>query len=180
MAAPLHRAISAHFSAIPAWRLADTGCNFPIMKTILTPVDFSSASDSVVEQAAALARVFNGRVVLVSVIQPLVIASEFAPPPESIAEITSAGEKSAVEHLARFQARLHAAGIAAEAIQCRGPAVAHIVEQAKRVAADFIVMGSHGHTAFYELVVGSTTHGVLLRASCPVVIVPRPMQRSPR
>jgi nucleotide-binding universal stress UspA family protein len=34
------------------------------------------------------------------------------------------------------------------------------------------VMGSHGHTALYDLLVGSTTHGVLMRAICPVVIIP--------
>ncbi|MBI4621943.1 MAG: universal stress protein [Verrucomicrobia bacterium] len=50
--------------------------------------------------------------------------------------------------------------------------------QAEKNAADFIVMGSHGHTALYDLVVGSTTHGVLRRATCPVVIVPRPMQKA--
>lgn len=162
--------------------MADAGQRtyFAGMKTILTPVDFSSASEAVVTEAAALARVFGGRVVLLSVIQPLIIASEFAPPPESIAEITTAGERSAVEHLARFQERLRAEGITVEAIQGKGQPVAHILEQAKKNAADFIVMGSHGHTALYELVVGSTTHGVLLRASCPVVIVPRAMQRSSR
>ena len=37
----------------------------------------------------------------------------------------------------------------------------HIIEQAQRVSADYIVMGSHGHTALYDLIVGSTTHGEL-------------------
>jgi Zn-dependent M28 family amino/carboxypeptidase len=45
-------------------------------------------------------------------------------------------------------------------------------EWAEKHDADFIVMGSHGHTAFYDLLVGSTTHGVLMRSKCPVVIVP--------
>jgi nucleotide-binding universal stress UspA family protein len=41
------------------------------------------------------------------------------------------------------------------------------------------VMGSHGHTALYDLLVGSTTHGVLMRAQCPVVIVPSAKQKKP-
>jgi nucleotide-binding universal stress UspA family protein len=49
-----------------------------------------------------------------------------------------------------------------------------ILDQAARVSADYVVMGSHGHTALYDLLVGSTTHGVLLRAPCPVVITPGP------
>jgi nucleotide-binding universal stress UspA family protein len=53
-----------------------------------------------------------------------------------------------------------------------GLAAEAIAEAARRFAADYIVMGSHGHTAFYDLVIGSTTHGVIQRAKCPVVIVP--------
>jgi len=41
------------------------------------------------------------------------------------------------------------------------------------------VVGSHGHGAFYDLLVGSTTHGLLLRASCPVLIVPAHATRAP-
>ena len=48
----------------------------------------------------------------------------------------------------------------------------NVIEQANTCDPDYIVMGSHGHTAFYDLLVGSTTHGVLMRAKCPVVIVP--------
>jgi nucleotide-binding universal stress UspA family protein len=57
-------------------------------------------------------------------------------------------------------------------VQVVGSPVQHITSEAERTEADYIVMGSHGHTALYELLVGSTTHGVLKRAHCPVVIVP--------
>jgi nucleotide-binding universal stress UspA family protein len=57
-----------------------------------------------------------------------------------------------------------------EGVQCVGAPIQHIVRQA--ATADYVAMGSHGHTALYDLLVGSTTHGVLMRAKCPVVIVP--------
>lgn len=142
------------------------------MQTILAPVDFSDATDAIVAEAVKLARALNGRVVLLSVIQPPVITSEYAPIMENMAEITAAGEKAAVKHLARLQAQLQSQSVPSEIVQLNGAPVAHIVEQAKKFSADFIVMGSHGHTAFYDLLVGSTTHGVLLRATCPVVIIP--------
>jgi len=142
------------------------------MKTILAPVDFSDATDAVIAQAIDLARALNGRVVLLSVIQPPVITSEYAPMMENIAEITAAGEKAAVKHLARLQAQLQSEFIPGEIVQLNGAPVPHIVEQARKFSADYIVMGSHGHTAFYDLLVGSTTHGVLMRATCPVVIMP--------
>lgn len=142
------------------------------MKTILAPVDFSSATDAVVAEAARLAVAIQGRVVLLSVIQPPVITSEYAPLMENIAEITAAGEKASSIHLAKIQDLLQNQKIPTETVQFSGAPIQHIIEQAAKFAADYIVMGSHGHTALYDLLVGSTTHGILLRASCPVVIVP--------
>ena len=142
------------------------------MKTILAPIDFSGVSDAVVNEAATLARALNGRVVLLTVIQPPIITSEYAPMMENLAEITAAGEKAAARKMAEIERRLQVDLIPAETIQVNGAPVAHIVEQAAKLGADYIVMGSHGHTAVYDLLVGSTTHGVLMRARCPLVIVP--------
>lgn len=142
------------------------------MKTVLTPIDFSSVSDAVVAEATALAKALDGRIVLLTVIQPPVITSEYAPMMDNLGEITAAGEKAAASNLAKIEDRLRAESIPTETIQVNGAPVIHIVEQAQKLGADYIVMGSHGHTAVYDLLVGSTTHGVLMRAKCPVVIVP--------
>ena len=148
------------------------------MKTILAAVDSSGASELVANETLALAAAgASVRVVLLTVVQPPVITSEYAPMIENLAEITTAGEKAAARHLKRMQDRFQAAEIPVTAVQRTGGPIAHILQQAEEHQADYIVMGSHGHTAFYDLLVGSTTHGVLLRASCPVVIVPPKKQR---
>lgn len=144
------------------------------VKTILAPVDFSTATEGVVAQASSLAQAMNGRVVLLSVIQPPAITSEYAPLMENIAEIRAAGENAAAKNLARLQDQLQQQQIPCETVQLNGAPILNIIEHAKKLAADYIVMGSHGHTALYDLLVGSTTHGVLMRATCPVVILPAP------
>jgi Universal stress protein family len=45
---------------------------------------------------------------------------------------------------------------------------------ARPLEAAYIVLGSHGHTALYELIVGGTAAGILRDASCPVLIIPPP------
>ena len=105
-------------------------------------------------------------------IQPPAAVADYAPLLQDIAEITAAGEKAAATRLASLQEKLRADGVASECVQVVGAPVSHIAAEAERVDADYIVMGSHGHTALYELLVGSTTHGILKRATCPVVIVP--------
>ena len=37
---------------------------------------------------------------------------------------------------------------------------------------DMIVVGSHGRSAMYQLLVGSVSEGVLHKSECPIVVVP--------
>ena len=48
-----------------------------------------------------------------------------------------------------------------------------ILETAERSRIDLIVLGSHGHTAWERLILGSTAHAVALHAKCSVEIVRR-------
>lgn len=154
------------------------------MKTILAAVDFSGITESVVSTAVQLARALEGKVVLLSVVQPPLVATEYAPYVDNLADIEAAADDSVERRLAETKTRLAAEQVPIEVMHLKGPPVANITEVAAERNADYIVMGSHGHTAFYDLLVGSTTHGVLLRAPCPVVIVPpksgrRPIEQKP-
>jgi nucleotide-binding universal stress UspA family protein len=62
----------------------------------------------------------------------------------------------------------------------RRPAVEAILGQARRVKATAIVVGSRGHGAMRRLLLGSVSHSVVGRASCPVLVVkyqPQKLQR---
>ena len=142
------------------------------MKTIFAPVDFSGITEAVVSEATSLAREFGGRVVLFTVVQPPAVFGEYAPILENIAEINAAGEKHAIRQLEKLEVKVQAQGVSVESSHAVGAPIALIVNAAEQCEADYVVMGSHGHTALYDLLVGSTTHGVLMRAKCPVVIVP--------
>jgi nucleotide-binding universal stress UspA family protein len=142
------------------------------MKTILAPVDSSPTSNDVVAAAAALAQSVGGRLILLTVVQPPVFTAEYSVLMDNVMEITAIGERAAANHLAKLQTQIERTGLPVETVQQSGSPVMHIIEQAEKYQADYVVMGSHGHTAFYDLLVGSTTRGVLKRAHCPVVIVP--------
>ena len=142
------------------------------MKTILVPVDFSAASTLVVAEAVALGRAVNARLVVLHVVQPPVIVdSEFGP--QMSAEYSVAASDSAAKQLRHLQQKLKSEGNTVETRHLVGLPGSSIIEVAENVEADYIVLGSHGHGAFYDLVVGSTTSRVLKQAKCPVVVVPR-------
>src|SRR5688500_15892232 len=101
------------------------------MKTILAPVDFSEVSKSVENEAAALARAFDGRVVLLSVVQPPVVLSEYAGMMD-VAQITAAGEKNVARQLEALENTLKNEFIKVESVQMMGTPVASILEQAEK------------------------------------------------
>jgi nucleotide-binding universal stress UspA family protein len=142
------------------------------MKTVLAPIDFSSLSDAVVTEAVTLARRLGARLVLLHVVQPLpVIPPAFGAEPLG-AELPAAASASAARRLRDLQRALLTDAVTAHTIHVVGEPGPRIVEQAERLEADFIVMGSHGHTALYDLVIGGTANFVLKRATCPLVLLP--------
>lgn len=148
------------------------------MKTILAPIDFSTGTREVVAAAASLARDLRARLVLLHVIEPLPpAASEFGFA-EAGARLAGTAEEHAVKLLTDVQRQLHVAGITASTFHVVGVPGHAILEQARGFEANFIVLGSHGHGALYELIVGSTANRVLKEAKCPVLIVPRNADRN--
>ena len=144
----------------------------PVMKTILAAIDFSPVSRAVIAQAAEMARMFRGRLVLLNVVAPPSIVTDLAPLVGEVLQFTAEMERGARRHLVRLQKSLAERDIAADVICQQGYPVPLIIAHARKLGAQFIVIGSHGHTAFHDLVAGSTAHGVLKRSTCPVVVIP--------
>jgi nucleotide-binding universal stress UspA family protein len=142
------------------------------MKTILAAIDFSESSELVIETAATLARSAEARVAFLHVIQPISgTASEYGFA-EASDKIARAAVLNAVHRLAHIQRRLSSEGVSATSSYVSGVPGAAIVERAQEVQASYIVVGSHGHGAWYELIIGGTTSRVIANAPCPVVVVP--------
>jgi len=139
------------------------------MKTILVPIDFSDATDPVVEAGRQLARVIRARIVLAHVIRPSVLVNEFSAVVESMA---AAVENNASEQLSHWRGQLQNEGFDVETRPLYGQPASSIRDEAEELGADYIVVGSHGHGALYDLVVGSTASALLKDAPCPVLVVP--------
>jgi nucleotide-binding universal stress UspA family protein len=146
------------------------------MKTVLVALDFSDLSHKVLQVAGELAGATKAKVVLLHVVEPLasyvpvgasmdVIAT---PPPPIEPEDTKGPE----ERLGQEAEKLRAAGLEVETSVIVGLAVDDILSKADALAADYLVVGSHGHGALYHLFSGSVVTGILKRAKSTVVVVP--------
>lgn len=151
------------------------------MKTILAAIDFSPVSRRVIAEAVRLGRAMDARVVVLHAVKPPAIVTELAPLAGEALQLTIEIERAARRNLRHLQTRLAKRRITIETTCEQGSPVGVILATATKLVTDLIVVGSHGHTALYDLVVGSTARGVLKRAKVPVVVTPsRPSKRTKR
>ncbi|MGE0362840.1 MAG: universal stress protein [Vicinamibacterales bacterium] len=136
---------------------------------ILCPVDGSQASADAVAQAVDLARETDGQLTLLHVVEPMPEAGEFAA--LDVDEYRRAGEaygarlmREAVSDTVREWCRID------ERIVVGKPGD-RILDTAKNMAADVIVMGVRGRGALDLLAFGSTANAVVRQAQCPVFVV---------
>ena len=140
-------------------------------RSILCPIDFSDQSRLALRYAAAIARRSHGRLSILYVNDPLLVAAagialnDRALATRNLAELRRFVESTVSPH-AMERARL-------DEFVTSGKPVDEITKAAKRRRCDLIVMGTHGLTAADKLLfIGSTTHGVLQRTSVPVLAIP--------
>jgi len=162
------------------------------MKRILVPIDFSDVTPPVIDLARQLAKAFDAEIHLVHVKEITAAAAPgtlgygiagmselapmagipvpgFEPMPQPIPE--DEGQKS---KLTQWQRELADGGIKVTLHEPTGVVAEEILNQADELNADLIVMGTHGHGAMYNLLVGSATKGVLKHTTRPVLLVPGP------
>lgn len=161
------------------------------MKRILVPVDFSPAMEGVLTQARELAGALGSELHLVHVREiaavPIFPAATIGYPGIGMPEMGMAGglpvgspgylpedapNDRGKSQLETLRGELTRSGLHAIAHEREGAVVEEILKTAREIAADLIVMGSHGHGSVYCLLVGSVTEGVLKAGERPVLLVP--------
>jgi nucleotide-binding universal stress UspA family protein len=144
------------------------------VKTILVPLDLSRAALQVCNAACDLARLINGRLILLHVVQPppVMLSDVYAFDAGQLTEMSAEAEKSAMRRLRTLEQHCAKRKVRTTTVQRTGSPTGEILARATSTRAGYIVMGSHGHGAVFDLLVGSTTHGVLKKARCPVLVVP--------
>ena len=143
------------------------------IKTILVATDFSSDADAAIEMAIEFAQAFDSKLELFHAyhveIPPIYagFGGDFTRP-EDILEPIREGAEATMNKLVEE--------VAARGLDVRGRvAMDHasraILDEAERLLADLIVMGTRGLSGLDHLVLGSTAERVIRLAHCPVMTV---------
>jgi nucleotide-binding universal stress UspA family protein len=142
-------------------------------KHILIPTDGSELSKKAVDHGIGLAKALNAKVTAVTVSEPFHI---FAVEPGMLTDTPDEYEKRIAALAGKY---LKAAKDAATAagVPCDVVHVEHehpyetIIDTARKIGCDAIVMASHGRRGVSAIVLGSETVKVLTHSTIPVVVV---------
>lgn len=137
-------------------------------KTILVPTDFSDCAEQALDYAVALAGKLGATVHLLNAITIPALGV-----PELGVALTSTMMESTVRthHGELDRLATHRASANIDTILRTGDARDVIVDVAKEIGADLIVMGTHGRRGVRRALIGSIAEGVLRTAPCPVLTI---------
>ena len=142
---------------------------------ILVSIDFSDVTDLVLDEAARLGKALQSPICLIHAVVSR-IAPDFDELGIRCGYVTMQEPAEELqEQLDKLRDKLAAPGLAVSTVLLHGRSVDVIVEEAERLRAELVVLGSHGRRALHHLLAGSVCQGVLRRVACPVVIVPSRM-----
>jgi len=139
---------------------------------ILVAVDLSEATQRVIQVTERIARGMSGEAWVLHVAEPEPDLVGFDAGPKVVRDQIAQEFRNEHKAVQAHADTLRKAGIEATALLIRGPIIETVLQEAARIDADLLIVGSHGFGALYDLLVGSASRGILKRSETPVLVVP--------
>ncbi len=139
-------------------------------RRILVATDFSAGSDEALTQAIALAKQSNGELEIIYVFELGV--AEF---PLGLTPFGSdlEGLMAHIDReLKRRAARAQKEGVTCQTKVLEGSASTQVIQRARDIGAELVVVGTHGRTGLAHILLGSVAEKIVRRSICPVLTVP--------
>ena len=144
-------------------------------KRILLATDGSQLSGKAVQTAMELTQIFSADLVVVKVVPHYIqtyFEGSFAINDVDVKNIESQWETAAQKTLDEVQALALAKGLHIHTRVGKSDDIAQgLIDTAKQLNSELIVMASHGRKGIKRLLLGSETTGVLTHANIPVLVL---------
>jgi nucleotide-binding universal stress UspA family protein len=151
------------------------------MKKVLIALDYDPAAQKIAETGYALAKSMNAKVILLHVISDPAYYSSLNYSPilgyDSFSNLDIV-QTTAVEELKKAaknyldKSKQHLGDETIETVIKDGDFGESILDTAKEMNVDIIVMGSHGRRGFDKILMGSVAEKVLHKTTIPLFVIP--------
>ena len=139
---------------------------------ILALIDFSEVTRAVVQAAAEHAKLRGGKCWLMHVAAPDPDFVGYEVGPQYIRDSRADVLRDEHKRLFALRESVTAQGVECESLLVMGPLFETIDTEINKLNIDLVVLGSHGRSKLYELVVGSVCEHLLRKAEVPLLVLP--------
>ncbi|MBX7241540.1 MAG: universal stress protein [Bacteroidia bacterium] len=145
------------------------------IKNILCPVDFSEKSGKMIEKAAFFARLHQADLTLVHVVSNMtaymgsLYGFDSAANPEWFFPVTEQAKERARELLRDLKQQFVPYAVTCKSSIRYGNIRDEILEEAKELNANLIILATHSNDDLLNLPLGNTVNDIISRAGCPVL-----------
>jgi nucleotide-binding universal stress UspA family protein len=150
------------------------------MKTIVAALDFSNATFGVLDMASSLAKAFGAKLCLFHAVEPEPSYTAYGFTPDEFPALHAyqdEAKRRAVSKLEELLVKVKTTLPDATSQIAEGSPLHTLLDYVKESAADFVVLGSHGHGVIASLLLGSVAEGMARKATVPTLIVPAPPEK---
>lgn len=143
------------------------------MKNILVAINFDKNDQLLLDKAFELANPFNAKLWLVHIAAPEHDFVGYEVGPQHIRDIRAEELRKEHKLIQKLANTLEKKGVTTEALLIHGATVEMIIEEAKKLHADMVIVGRSKRNFFYKTFVGSISKGIIKKSTIPVLIVPQ-------
>ena len=147
-----------------------------MINKILVPIDFSDYSKKALQYTVKFAKQFKSEISLLYVIEPVIYPADLSMGQMVIPNAdVDYGEKAEEELKALAKSEIGDL-LNYKILVKTGKPFMEIIDTAKDIDADLIIISTHGHTGVEHLLFGSTSEKVVRKAPCPVLTMREPIK----
>lgn len=142
------------------------------LKNILVAVDFNDAVGELLGYAEGLAEKFGAKVWVVHVSEPNSDFVGIEPGPQYIRNFKAEDLRDVHRNLQSICSTFLGEEVEHEALLIQGSTVETVLEEARKLKSDMLIVGTHKHSFLHNLLQESVSLKLLKKANIPVLAIP--------
>ncbi len=142
------------------------------LKNIMVAVDFNDSIGELMVYADNLAQKFGSKVWVLHVAEPEPDFVGYEPGPQYIRDIKADEYREEHRNLQEVCKNFLSEDTVKEALLIQGSTVETVVEEAKKLNIDLLIVGTHKHSFLHNLLQESVSMELIKKAEIPILTIP--------
>jgi len=143
-----------------------------VFQNILVAIDFNDAVGELLSYAESIAEKFGAKIWVVHVAAPDPDFVGYDTGPQYIRDMRADELKAEHKELQQIREMFIDKNIDSDALLIQGSTVETVLEEAKKLKADMLIVGTHKHSFFYNLFAESVSVELFKNSEIPVLSIP--------